>query len=491
MKLEAVAPARRFEGAEVGLQETILDGGYKPVVVWAGFSTAHASKSGAFHSIAKPAPEPFDFADPTIAVIVKRGNDGPIDGLLERLERGAANRLFRPGILTLSDEVTSEDIGRLENLVHCIVNERYATLARRNMDLTRQLFEVRRVHEDLQAAFEQVEQYLHANGLNEPKLLLELPPVDAEGEVPSLKLSAATPVVLGLPYELNKIAGFSIQVRRQRRARRCQTRLLVTLTSGTADQIHGAWSTPVDRLPESGWFSFLLDRLSIDYGHTVRIAFQLDGEADVDLVLSAKPLLGASLMPRPAGSLETALHALPAFRLWRGLPGTRMAQALELQPLDFEHHGDGRSGRKILVHVGSDGVEQVHADEVASAPLVSFNADEHSIQVHPVARGMVVAKVRQALPRERFSIQATVGLHHEEASGVEFAMVVARNEEEALEALSGEATWMQATFSQHGPLTVECRASEDHRCLYLATRLPQGGTTKYAWARFRNLTVVL
>jgi len=493
MKLEVVSPDHSLESG-MGLRDNNLDGRPVPVVVWVGFTEAPVSRSDAYRSVVKATQEVADFADPNVVVIVKRQDAGPCDALMERFEDGAGNRLFRPEILTFG-EGALEGAAQVESVVNRIMAGRYAALAQRNTDLTRQLFEVRRVHEDLQAAFEQVEQYLHANGLSEPKLLLELPPADAEGGPALLELEEGAPVVIGLPYELNKIAGFSINVRRGSTARRSAARLLVTLTSGTASQVYGTWSTPLDRLPESGWFSFVLDRLSIDYGHSLRVAIQLEGRADVALVLSAKPLLGASLLPRSTG-INRAVHALPAFRLWRGLPGTRMTHGAELQPLDFEHHDGHRSDRRIPVNVGLDGAEQVHADEVVSAPLVSVSTDDQSIQVHPVAKGAVVARVRQAVPQERCRLEATVGVHHEEASGVEFAMTVARNADEALETFArgsreGEPAWTLASFSENADLVVECDPSDEERFLYLATRLPQGGTTKYAWARFRNLTVVL
>jgi hypothetical protein len=469
--------------------------GILPVVIWEGFETVPAPDSAMFRSIAMLRPDAATFADPNVLVVVKRANAIQAEGLLLRLEEGREG-LFRPQVFIVENEA-SIDVGQIEAQVRRVMAARYSALARRNTDLTRQLFEVRRVHEDLQAAFELVENYLHVNELNEPKLLMELPPSQIEGEMPVLRIEADVPVVLGLPFELNKIAGFSINVRRRRSMPASMARLLVKMASGTADEVYGSWAIPVEHLPESGWFSFLLDKLSIDYGHSIRISFQLDGKADVALAMTAKPLLGASVMPSlDTEADETGICRLPALRLWRGLPGTRMSHSVELQPFGFEDHGESRSTQVIPLAITDATVEQVFTTDASSAPLVSAHAEDRSVQVHPAPTGLVVAMVQSPLPRKQCRVQAVVGMHHEQASAVEFAMVAAGTLEDAVSQLSGNqgsatAIWVLADAINHECVEIECDPSENERNLYLATRLPEGGTTKYAWSRFRNIKVMV
>lgn len=467
----------------------------QPQVLWEGFADMSIPAAGYIARV-KPRLEPSDFADPTIVAIVREKNAPPLQGLLARLESGAKGALFRPEILSLPTDAGAEDFAHVEHTVMRIMAERFTAMATRNVDLTRELFEVRRVHEDLQSAFEQVEHYLHANGFSEPSLLLELPLSEAGAEGPSRGLVAGQSLVLSLPYELNRVAAVSLFVRRRRNPLAEPANLRVTLTSGNAGTVFGEWRTPVERLPEAGWFSFLLDRLSIDYGHSFQLMLELEGEADVALALSARPLLGASIVPVVQHTtLQDAIHAMPAVRLWRGLPGARIAHHLELQPFDFEVHGGERSQRRLAFHAVPEAVEPVFATTSSPETLVSVHEDS-SIQVHPAPTGIVVARLRQALPEAGFRVEAMAGVHHEEASGVEFAMVVAEDEQRAVQSLmraeeGAGAIWTLATYDRHALLDLECGPSNAERHLYLATRLAPEGTPKYAWARFRNVRVVV
>lgn len=464
-----------------------------PAVIWAGYKAPPCETQDSFVSLAKLELEPSDFADPNVAVIVKHPDYKAESSLPKWLEEGSSDHLFRPRIYALEQKATEEDVGNISATVARIITERYTALARRNVELTRQLFEVRRVHEDLQMAFERVENYLHANDLSEPKLLLELPAPGPEASAPLLTVTD-TPVSVSLPYELNKIAGVSIYIESVERLGDANGCLQTTLISGTGGTVYGRWNTPVKRLPEKGWFTFLMDELPVDYGHSLRIVLNCDTGAEISLGLSDQGLLNASVTPAPvAGTAKEQAFNLPALRLWSGLPGTRMAYNASMRPFDFPAHVESDVINKIPIHIAEDNVEEEYAASELEFPPVITRASEQSVQVHPVNNGVVIAKIVETLPEDAFKIGADVGTFHEDSSQVEFSMTVAQSGEQALQAFTSneDAEWVTAGYDNAQSMVIECDASTQNRNLYLATRIPSDGHNRYAWARFYNLMVEL
>ncbi len=411
---------------------------------------------------------------------------------LAAMVEGADGATFRPRVFAVSPAgIDPAFVAGVRAAVASGTAARLQSLARRNFAITRELSEVRHLHENLQAAFERVEHFVHESGLNTPKVLVELPPTETIADNRPVLVPRDEPARLVLPYELNRVSAISLWLEvldGGSRAADAST-VHVSLVSARSGQRFSHWAVPASKLHKGNWTTLLVDSLPIAYGHLVAIELQMEGPAKIAILTSKQSVAGASIQV-PGKQPGTGAGAFPAIKLWSGLAGTRVAHSLDMAPFEFETRSPAPN-RRVKLNWSKDEVQQVHVpDTRISQPMVE-GLPGPLVSVHPADGGPVIARLDTVLPEGEFQVESQVAIHHEKGQGTLFRLAIAENDQEAIDLLCGDASadgWSLATPDK--PNMARTASNGKAGRLYLATRIPSGGTSAYAWARFGDTWLV-
>jgi hypothetical protein len=284
-------------------------------------------------------------------------------------------------------------------------------------------------------------------------------------------------------------------------AQRPGSRLHVHLTSREEQQVVDRWTVPIERLT-AGWTMFALTRPLVGRPRTLELRLDFEGQADAGVSLHLGRVQPVRMFQvRNAASGAALRPNNLSMRLWCGEPFAAHATQPNIIAADVRRMGPQGMPFIPLAPALLGKAAHSNADEVKFdfAP-VSHMAYRIAIACHPPARGMTLASVPLPPGLRVAAVASEAEVGNDKAKAVEFALVLAADAARAKELLSGESAprpeeafsgWHPASFEGRVPIEANvAEAGTRYPVLYLATRMSKPGNNNFAWARFRNLSLM-
>lgn len=261
------------------------------------------------------------------------------------------------------------------------------------------------------------------------------------------------------------------------------------------------WSVPA-RAIVPGWNLFGMSRVLSGLNRTLQLQLLKPegGERLPSISLGA----AQSLPVFQVGDIGKNAAALPsslAFKIWRGLPGTRLSPSILVhRPLRREMPSSGFVERPISA-------ASLREVELANAEAVSFDfrpvwapPGENTATCHPPSHGVTLGRLPDAVPAEATKISATISIGDERSHDIDFALVVADHPARALQILQGGAKpaaveafsgWISLGAKARRRISAFRAPGRLGSHLFIATRMSQPGDNSYAQARFKDFFVMV
>jgi hypothetical protein len=365
-----------------------------------------------------------------------------------------------------------------------------ASSAARLLLLQRQYTAFRIVHDQLQNAFDTVENFLARANLPSTWLAFACEPTEAcigpEGPKQPFRVTQLLPLPSqGLAaLELHAVSSAA------------NARGLLTVNLVTCEDVRplGNWQIPYDAVPD-GWVFLDLPEIDIAPRQSAQLTAIWDTRSGRPPKLSL-----THLQPLPESRVRVlgngASHGSLALRLHVGLPGSRrLAHPYQIGVLS--HRPLSRLGRRLAPSVLR------RFAEVGAAPdgkaLVRFLEDEAAIEVRPVNGNMTVARLPGALPAQSRRVTATIKTDDPTGPLVEYALLaVDPNDphEPILDrsATDGELGGFSGWLPIHPDFATQIHLNLAEPALkpldlYLATRIAKGQAAESAPARWLEFVV--
>jgi Family of unknown function (DUF6212) len=411
-----------------------------------------------------------------------------LEALREVWSGGGEGFLPGPTFIDLADGADAGALAAHRILFDAIVTTASASAARLLM-LQRQYTAFRVVHDQLQNAFDTVENFLARSHLPPTWLAFACEPSEISVEPPLTNASFELTQLLPLPSQGLAALELHATVADPDAA----GMLTVAVATCEEGRTLGEWGIPYETVPD-GWM--FLDFPEIDT--TPRQSVELTAIWNTRTGRPPKLSL-TQLQPVPESRVrivgEDSERSL-ALRLHIGLPGSRRA----VHPF---HIGVMRQPHiSRLGHRLAPGVLRRFAEIDAAPdrePLVRFIEDSAVIEVRPVNGGMTVAKLPAALPPTARRLSATIRTEDPAGPLVEYALLAldpAGSHTPILTKglLNGEPGGFSGWLSIHPDFATQihltlAEPANQPLDLYLATRLAEGQAAQFAEARWLEFVV--
>lgn len=277
--------------------------------------------------------------------------------------------------------------------------------------------------------------------------------------------------------------------------------LHIQLTSLENQLVVDQWTVPTDRLA-ADWIMFALSRALAGPPRTLGLRLDFEGDADASVSLHVGNIQPARSFQVRNAATHAALRANGlTMRLWCGEPFSIRAAQPNLILADAQQHSAG--GLRFLpvaqslladAHLAND------ADVSFDFAPVSHVAYRHAVACHPPARGMTIAALPLPQGAHVTSLRSTVEVGNEKSDEVEFALVLAADADRAKLLLAAGALptpdeavspWTAAAFGRRAMLEATlAKGAHRHGVAFLATRMAKPGNNNFAWARFRDPSIL-
>jgi hypothetical protein len=370
------------------------------------------------------------------------------------------------------------------------VADAYGSSTARLLALQRQYTAFRMVHDQLQNAFDTVENFLSRSQLPPTWLAFACEPT----EVTIGPKAAGAVFRLGqlLPLPSQGLAAIELHVTPANAAG--EGAMTVSVATCEEDRILGEWSVPYAAVPD-GWMFLDLPEIDIASRQSVMLTATWVTQSGTPPRLSL-----TTLQPVPEARVcvsgnEDIGRSL-ALRLHLGLPGSRrVAHPWQIGVRRQPH--PSRLGRR-LAHSVLRGVIELDPAP-GHEPLVTFIEDPVAIEVRPMNGSMTLAKLPGALPAGARQLTATIKTEDPGGPLVEYALLALGPHSAYRKVLTkGRLNSQSGGFSGWLPIHPEFPTqihltlidpSEKPLDLYLATRLAEGQAAKFAQARWLEFVV--
>lgn len=293
-----------------------------------------------------------------------------------------------------------------------------------------------------------------------------------------------------LPVNSSGLAGFELYIPQQTLEDEGPGALWVELLTFENETVVATWLVDQAAI-KPGWLGFLLDRGIPGPGMTPLLRISAAGASDVlpDLALGRPN-------PSPAACLSVLgrepISRSLAIKIWAGLPGVRpplLRNALLPK-------GTAGARRPVVVS------KEIYplAEEVSAKPegigfdLVTVIQEDEELQIHPLEQHATVVKLAGVLPEEACSVFVEMRSAHENGPPMEVACLSAASVADAFAALENDAPaddysgWVKLEREAFQRLHFSCLlATAAPRDCYVATRLPPGVASPFAWSRLVNM----
>ena len=384
----------------------------------------------------------------------------------------------------------ARDIARFTQL-----REEVCHSARRQVDTLRILTAYRRINDELQNCFLALEKRLPA-GSTALDLVFSDEPVPSAGKLGLGWRSDGVAQIL--PVASTGVSG--IEINFSEVVANAGAVLHVHLLSLEDEQVIDRWTIPLERL-SPGWAMLTLTRPLDGPSRLLdlRLDFESHEDASVALHLGAHQRVGLFQVRHPVSERALRSNGL-AVQIWCGDP--YFAHVVHSNILVADARPDATAGATfsplsptVLARAAHVNPEAVGFDFVP----VSRVPYRVAVSCHPPATGFTLAGV--PLPPNAHPVGLSVDLEvgNEKSKPVEFAAVLALDQERAGEILAGRSEplpseafsgWVTVTPEARGALRAVTPVSAKRPVkVFLATRMLHPGQNSFAWARFRNIAI--
>ncbi|SIQ90908.1 hypothetical protein SAMN05421641_11744 [Paracoccus thiocyanatus] len=349
--------------------------------------------------------------------------------------------------------------------------------AQRSTRFMRELGLLRQQHEEIQASFQNLEQFVYRHGPQHRKLETTLSPV--AGQLP-ITLRNGSRLVERLPGSSVGLSDIAIQIANETPP--AEGVLNVSLQSPDTSETLAIWQVPAARLTQ-GWLRFSLDRALGPDTISLTLSLSYQGTETIRLasaVQHPEPRFHPDLDGQP-------VETLPALQIWRWIAGARA-------PVP---------ANAVIQVGGKNRLRRVERDSLATAinletlhdTLPMFQSGD-ALLVHVLpdltACGVLAGL---ALPGMR-QVFASILTRHPEAPPVEYQLALLPQDQRPhlpgrLPAFDPALAsgWIRLQPEEEGQAHVLPPGPLDGpHDIYLMTRLPQGHSSNhYGWSTFSNI----
>ena len=411
-----------------------------------------------------------------------------LDALREAWSVGAEG--FLPGATCVDLADGPDAAASVHRSLFEAIADAYGSSAARLLASRRQYTAFRIVHDQLQNAFDTVENFLSRS---------QLPPIwlAFACEPSETTLGPAAP---DEPFHLTQLLPIpsqglaAVELHAVAAAAGASGSLSVAITTCEDARVLGEWSIPYAAVP-NGWLFLDLPEIDIAPRQSVSLTTVWNTQSGKPPQLSL-----TSLQPIPearvsfAGSGESRRSL--ALRLHIGLPGSRRTTHPFHIGVRHQPH-ISRLGRRLAPSAlqGYAELDPVPGRE----PLVTLIEDKSAIEVRPVNGGMTIAKLPGALPAGARRLSATIKTEDPDGPLVEYALLALSDGGGYKRVLTrgsfnGGHGGFSGWLAVHPDFTTQIHLSlaepaENSLDLYLATRLAKGQPEICARARWLEFVV--
>ena len=359
------------------------------------------------------------------------------------------------------------------------------TIALRNAELQKEFLQLRTLHENMQNAFATVEDYLTQAKLPELQLAFDNQPINKLIQPGNVAQSNALTIKQLLPVSSRGIAMIDLRVANTDHS--CLGYLDIQLKYSESKASFAQWQVPYRQL-SPGWLSLDLPQIDIGRKKDVEliINWQTESGAAPSLILAAEQLI-----PELRAFLgeQTISHSL-AFRVWRGLPGTRKITS---SYLNSDAPKLGWLGQGVMA-----GVKEITAQ--ANDKFAHVQAINHGskIMTHPRANGdATVAILPFSFPLQANYLTATVITEHPQADKMEYALAIVSKEvsqathpDRLLSESIAYSDWIEVEPNTTRQITLFLEhPPANHSQIAIAARLAKESKADCAWCRWLNFKI--
>jgi hypothetical protein len=404
-----------------------------------------------------------------------------------------------PDIVILADQPSWDSL--ILGVAHCV--ERFMLLQAKLIgQQTRDLLALRRAHDALQESFSSLERYLTERAVPmldeafvcEPAVPLPLADLKRNARAKAFRQY--------LPVSTKTLGAVSLHVAEADPAAAGEfVAEIVTPEQGTT---LATWRLPVSFL-QRGWVTLGLDRTSGGLPKSAHLVLRVEGDPG-----RAKLSLGA-VHPLPLYQFSTAggdpVAARPlALRAFVALPGIQLTH----DDATFlpDHLISGVRPRPSVLSRIAIPTASLQQPRLLLPPgggeldfeLVRLIESENAVLVHPARSQPTIALYERCLPPGTRSVSADILVDNPAGGTVGFRLGAVgepfadRLHMDTLGPAPGHAPVMLSDWSFTGPgrrqslaLTLDVPVGPEGAALLLATRIPDGGSSDFAWAKFASL----
>lgn len=474
---------------------TIVDGLQLPPMI-AVYACARLDRDAAFdifrpnkhRELARvPLPHPPVFCLALIAASTKGKKE--LDALCEIWSGGGEGFLPSPILINLAADPMAAALSAHRSLFDGVVRAANSWTARL-LALQRQYTAFRIVHDQLQNAFDTVENFLARSNLPSTWLAFACEPT--ETFVGPLSASDPSRLTQLLPISSQGLA--ALELHATHIAPDAEGLLDISIETCEDCRILGDWAVPYNALSE-GWIFLDLPEIDIAPRQSAKLTVTWNTRA------GSPPKLSLSyLQPLPESRVQLVgtehQQRSLALRLHIGLPGSRrIAHPFHVGIRQQPHVA--RLGQRL-----SPSVLQRCA-EVTATPggeaLVRFLEDNAAIQLRSVNGGVTVAKLAGAMPAKVRRLTATIRTEDPAGPVVEYALLALDpngSHEPILQSglINGQGGAFSGWLPVHPDFATQIHLNVAEPSvipldLYLATRLGAGQTAESAEARWLEFIV--
>jgi hypothetical protein len=387
----------------------------------------------------------------------------------------------------------SRDQGRFfAGLCERLVDQQAAD-ARRIVQVQKELYALRAMHEESQTTFSYLSDYIAQVHLPEEQLVYAVQPshiaIYPQGRE-RFQIEQILPVPsLGL-------AAVEIHIHT---AGAGDARLQVALSTIEDAKTLGSWSLKAAHL-KPGWVRLDLPHAVIGPRRSVMLSVRWEGgvKSAPSLSLTDQRLVRECwLKVNEAAVVQRTL----ALRVWSGLPGLRRTSSAR-QKSDPAVAGPGLhlERRQIPAALRRAAHLVRPVEKVVDYDLLTQINDQGVFQLHPIEDHVAVAHIPGGCPADARQVFATVKTNHPDAQPIEYAMMVlppgAPFEEfpnSGSDAKTGNFSgWTMVPPNTESGVTVFLdRTFPVAAELYVATRVPAGKSNAFAWAWWLDFAALI
>jgi hypothetical protein len=380
------------------------------------------------------------------------------------------------------------------------VSRSLTSTALRIVQANRELLALRTLNDDLQNRFAAIETFLHRHGLQPFDLTFSNEPVSNPSQPNVLADASVEGISQILPVASSGISAIAIHF--ERLARHGDAELHAQLVGLEDLRIIDTWAVPLSQCG-TGWNFLGLTRTLSGLRRTVELRLRVTGSEDELPLLS----LGG-LQPLDMFQVRDAANKLPllknslAMQVWCGLPGATLPAWANYVPAQSRQNAAGGFKELPIAPGVLELVSHANSDEVSfDFPAILALPKERAIACHPPTNGMTIGKLPAACPPEVLRISSTAWIDNEQSKDVDFAMAVAGNVESARELFEekraagvGEtfSGWVRVTYGDMARVSsFVAEQVGTWQNIYVATRMTNPGVNSFAWAKFRDISIMV